>query len=64
MYINSSSCIRVRGVRVVMFEVDNGVRWLYYVPFSFKCEMNKVEMGMRRMGEIFRGLERIEIVCR
>ena len=38
MYVNSLSCVRVKGVESECFRIDSGVETgVYHVPLAFQC---------------------------
>ena len=63
MYIDSSACVRVKGVESVRFRIDSGVRqgcimspWLLNAYMD--GVMKEVKMGMERRGARFQEKER------
>ena len=65
--VDSSACVRVKGIESERFRIDSGVRQRYIMsPWMFNVYMNggmkEVKMGMGRRGsELPGGWERVEI---
>ena len=37
MYVNSLTCVRVKGGESECFRINIGVRWVYHVPLASQC---------------------------
>ena len=66
MYVDSSACVRIKGVASEQFRIDSGVRRVYHVPLAVQCiygwSNEGGEDGDGKEGsELPGGWERVEI---